>query len=102
MTRLILYNIQYLEGTTGKVIDYAKFWHRVSHPKGIDKTMAQKLNFYKPDIVAFVEMGGGSFLDKKNYVEFFKSGVEQSGVLARPISERECSHSSAFRKDANA
>jgi len=43
MTRLILYNIEYLEGLTGKKSSYLKFWRRFSHPKNIESKIAEEL-----------------------------------------------------------
>ena len=39
--RLILYNIQYLQGHTGKKIDYLRFWKRFHHPIDIEKQIAK-------------------------------------------------------------
>jgi endonuclease/exonuclease/phosphatase family metal-dependent hydrolase len=76
MTRLIFYNIEYLEGIDGKKMAYLEFWKRIVHPHGIDIKIADALREYDPDIVAFAEVGG------KNFVEgdYFKNIQKELGL----------------------
>ena len=63
MTRLIFYNIEYLEGINGKKAAYLEFWRRIAHPKGLEVRIADALKRYNPDIVAFAEVGGKNFVE---------------------------------------
>jgi len=72
MVRLILYNIQYLEGNDGKNWEYLRVWRRIFHPKYLEFEIGDLLIQKNPDIVAFTEIGGGSFLERENYLNHFK------------------------------
>lgn len=63
MTRMIFYNIEYLEGADGKKLEYLEFWRRIVHPHKIEDKIANALKKFDPDIVAFAEVGGENFLE---------------------------------------
>ncbi|MFH1802933.1 MAG: endonuclease/exonuclease/phosphatase family protein [archaeon] len=71
MTRLIFYNVEYLEGLDGQKLNYLKFWKRISHPDGIEKKIARALKRLNPDVVAFAEVGGKNFVEG-DYFSFIK------------------------------
>ncbi len=72
MPKLILYNIEYLQGMTGRKLDYLKFWRRFRHPAKIDKKIIGELKKYNPDILALIEIDSGSFTEDKNEINYFK------------------------------
>jgi len=61
MVRLIVYNVEYCEGMTGKWYDYLKFWRMFSPPPNIEKKLISWLKKKKPDILALIEVDRGSF-----------------------------------------
>ena len=61
MVRLILYNIEYCEGMTGKWYDYLRLWRLLFPPPNIEKKLIGWLKKKKPDILALVEVDKGSF-----------------------------------------
>src|SRR3989338_5514533 len=77
MARLMVYNIEYCEGTTGLGYDYLKFWKILFPPKGLDQRIVDHIKKLKPDILALVEVDTGSFRAKKDEVVFF---VKQLGM----------------------
>lgn len=75
MVRLILYNIEYLEGISGEKMAYLKFWRRLIPPKDIDKKISNQLKKYKPDIVSLVEIGGDYITTRENHINYFKKSL---------------------------
>lgn len=73
MTRLIFYNIEYLEGTDGKKLEYLEFWKRIAHPHGLDVRIAKELKKYDPDIVAFDEISGKNFVEGDYFANIRKA-----------------------------
>lgn len=82
MTRLILYNIEYLQGNKGGKLEYLKFWRRVDHPKWLKVKLANALRKHRPDIVSFLEVGGSSFMED-NYFDYFKKKLEMKYSVKR-------------------
>ncbi|MFT4311036.1 MAG: endonuclease/exonuclease/phosphatase family protein [Candidatus Woesearchaeota archaeon] len=60
MVRLILYNIEYCEGTTKSVFQYLDLYHIFRAKKNYDQKMIDFLKNFDPDILALVEVDGGS------------------------------------------
>jgi endonuclease/exonuclease/phosphatase family metal-dependent hydrolase len=82
MTRLIVYNIEYLEGLEGQTASYLKFWRRVIHPKEIKEKLVETLKKYSPDILSFVEVGGGSFFEN-SYIDYIKKELGMAHRMER-------------------
>jgi endonuclease/exonuclease/phosphatase family metal-dependent hydrolase len=61
MVRLIVYNVEYCEGMTGKWYDYFKFWRIFSPPPDVESKLVGWLKKKRPDILALVEVDKGSF-----------------------------------------
>ncbi|HII71676.1 TPA: hypothetical protein HA265_02885 [Candidatus Woesearchaeota archaeon] len=60
MVRLIVYNIEYCIGLTGRYLDYLKFWRFFTTPPRLEERMIAFLKEMKPDILALVEVDCGS------------------------------------------
>ncbi len=70
--RLILYNIEYLGGTTKSNWQYLDLYHFLRVRKGLDEKIANSLKKLKPDILALVEIDNGSSrYEYKNQIEYF-------------------------------
>jgi endonuclease/exonuclease/phosphatase family metal-dependent hydrolase len=73
MVRLILYNIEYCEGMTGKWYDYLRLWRLLFPPPDVEKKMISFLKKKKPDILALVEVDKGSFRSRfQDVPQFFE------------------------------
>jgi len=72
MTRLILYNLQYLLGGSGKKWEYLLFWKRFFHPRKIEEEIVKNLLKHNPDILALVEVDTRSFNESEDYLAYFK------------------------------
>ena len=83
MARLILYNIEYLEGLKGEKTNYLKFWRRLAHPKDIIKKLTQGLEKQKPDILALVELGGNLIIKRQQILNHFKNKLKMSHQFKR-------------------
>lgn len=82
MTRLILYNIEYLEGLEGNKLSYLKFWRRIVHPAGILDNLTKALKKYNADIISFLEVGGSSFFEK-DYLSVLKKELGMEHLVRR-------------------
>lgn len=82
MVRLISYNIEYLEGLEGQPASYLKFWRRIIHPKEIKEKLVETLKKYSPDILSFVEVGGGSFFEN-DYIDYIKKELGMAHRMKR-------------------
>ncbi|MBW2981846.1 endonuclease/exonuclease/phosphatase family protein [Candidatus Woesearchaeota archaeon] len=73
MVRLIVYNIEYCEGMTGKWYDYLKFWRMLSSPPDVEEKLIGWLKKKNPDILALIEVDRGSlrsrFEDIPQFIE---------------------------------
>lgn len=58
MPKLLLYNIAYGQGTTGKKRSYLAFWRRLFSKKKI-KQIGESIERIQPDIIGLVEVAGG-------------------------------------------
>ncbi|MFC1691227.1 endonuclease/exonuclease/phosphatase family protein [Nanoarchaeota archaeon] len=65
MPRLILYNIGYCMGMTGRWYEYLKFWRVLFPPREIEMRMIENLKKTKPDILGMIEVDIGSCRAKK-------------------------------------
>ena len=83
MVRLIVYNIEYCEGTTGLWYDYLKFWKLFFPPKGLDQRIVDHIKKLKPDILALIEVDTGSFRAKKDEVVFFEKGLGMKNFVEK-------------------
>ena len=83
MVRLIVYNIEYCEGTTGLWYDYLKFWKVFFPPKGLDQRIVNHIKKLKPDILALVEVDTGSFRAKRDEVKFFEKQLEMKSFVEK-------------------
>ncbi len=74
MARLILYNVEYLGGTTKNSLQYLDIYHYLRIKKGFDKKIADALKPLNPDILALVEVDRGSARYKhKSQIEYFSN-----------------------------
>ena len=82
MTRLIVYNVEYCKGNSGLWWQYLELWKDFFPPKNIDSIIVEHIRSLKPDILALVEIDGGSFRSK-NHDEalFFKKGLNMDGFV---------------------
>jgi endonuclease/exonuclease/phosphatase family metal-dependent hydrolase len=65
MVRLILYNIEYCEGTTKNIFQYLDIYHLFRSKKKLDDRMIDFLKTLNPDILALIEVDGGGKRSKK-------------------------------------
>lgn|SRR3989338_8195183 len=82
MTRLIVYNIEYCKGNSGLWWQYLKLWKDFFPPKNLDQRIIEHVKALNPDIVALVEIDGGSFRSR-NHDEaiFFKNGLNMQNSV---------------------
>lgn len=65
MTRLILYNIEYCEGTTRSFWQYLDIYHLFRSRKNLDMKIIDFLKSYDPDILALIEVDGVGFRSRR-------------------------------------
>lgn len=82
MTRIIFYNLEYLEGIEGKTLTYLEIWKRFIGNDKIRERIAKKLKKYNPDILSFVEVRGKPVIGHDDDIQYFKK------ELAMPYSVR--------------
>lgn len=83
MTRIIFYNIEYLEGTTGRNLGYLEIWRRFIGNNKIRKRIANKLKRYKPDILSFVEVRGKPAIGHDDDIRYFKKELKMPYSIRR-------------------
>lgn len=72
MVRLILYNIEYCEGTTKNVFQYLNIYRLFRSRKSLDDKMIDFLKNLSPDILALIEIdGGGKRSKRRNEPAYF-------------------------------
>ncbi|MBR9704762.1 hypothetical protein GOV12_05085 [Candidatus Pacearchaeota archaeon] len=81
--RIIFYNIEYLEGATGKKYEYLELWKRLIPPKNIQKNIVKELKKHNPDIVSLVEIGGDFISSEKKHVNYFKKNLKMKYHMDR-------------------
>jgi endonuclease/exonuclease/phosphatase family metal-dependent hydrolase len=72
MTRLILYNTEYLMGCRGTILEYLCFWRRISNQEEIKNRICKSLKEYNPDILALIEIEKKSFLNNHHFINEIK------------------------------
>lgn len=76
MVRLLVYNIEYCEGTTGMWWQYLELWKIFFPPKNLDQKIVEQLKKLNPDILALVEVDTGSFRARNSdEVVFFEKNL---------------------------
>ncbi|MFH1637011.1 MAG: endonuclease/exonuclease/phosphatase family protein [Candidatus Woesearchaeota archaeon] len=82
MVRLIVYNIEYCEGITGKRwLEYLKFWRVLFPPKMLDIKIMEAIKKLKPDILALVEVDIGSIRARKDRGRFFETSLDMMDIV---------------------
>ncbi len=85
MVRLIVYNIEYCTGLTGKFTDYLKFWRYIKSSPKLASDMIEYLKKKKPDILALVEVDSGTFrTDHTDEGIIFKKHLELTDIDETP------------------
>ena len=81
MTRLIIYNIEYCEGTIKGIWQYLDLYHVFRARKFLDQNMVEYLKDFKPDVLALIEVDSGSVRSKHvNESQFFSESLNLNNM----------------------
>lgn len=73
--RALLYNIEYLEGTTQGIWQYLDFYHVLRPRFNLDKNILTFLENQNADVIGLVEVDGGNFRHNPDMITFFKNNL---------------------------